>query len=48
MIEHELDKKIRLLQSKMITKTNGSYSFSKVIGELLEEGLLHQKGKKRT
>ena len=44
----ELDKKVRLLQSKMITKTNGSYSFSRIINDLLEIGIQYQKGKKRT
>jgi hypothetical protein len=48
MIDHELDKKVRLLQSKMITKTNGTYSFSRVVGELIENGIQHYKGKKRT
>jgi hypothetical protein len=48
MIDQELDKKVRLLQSKMITKTNGTYSFSRVVGELIENGIQHHKGKKRT
>ena len=48
MINYGLDKKIRFLQATKIKDVNSSYSFSKVVGELLEIGLQHQKGKKRT
>jgi len=48
MINYGLDKKIRFLQASKIKDVNSSYSFSKVVGELLEIGLQHQKGKKRT
>ena len=32
-------KKLRSLQSKLIGKTQGSYSFSKVLNEIIKKGL---------
>ncbi len=48
MIDHGLDKKIRLLQATRIREVNSSYSFSRVVGELLSVALQQDKGKKRT
>jgi len=48
MIDRSLDKKIRLLQANRIKESNSSYSFSKVVGELLSAALQYDKGKKRT
>jgi len=39
MIEEDLDKKIRVRQSKEIAKTQGSYSYSRTIGDLLRKAL---------
>ncbi len=39
MIDDDLDKKIRLRQAKMIQQTNSSYSFSKVLNEVLRKSL---------
>ena len=39
MIDDELDKKLRLIQAKQISKTNESVSYSQVINELLRKGL---------
>ncbi len=39
MIEDELDKKLRLLQAKKIIKYQATYSYSKVINELLRTQL---------
>jgi len=38
MIEEDLDKKIRMLQAKIIQKETKSVSFSRVINELLLKG----------
>ena len=38
MIEEDLDKKIRMLQAKIIQKETKSVSFSRVINELLRKG----------
>ncbi len=39
MIDEDLDKKLRLRQSKMIQQTQSSYSFSKVLNEVLRKSL---------
>ena len=39
MIDDELDKKLRLLQAKEISKTNSSISYSKIINDLLRKQL---------
>ena len=39
MIDVDLDKKLRLLQAKMINQTHGSYSYSKVLNESLRKVL---------
>lgn len=39
MIEDDVDQKLRLIQSKKIASTNGSYSYSKVINETLQKAL---------
>ena len=39
MIDEDLDKKIRMLQAKMIQTTSSSASFSKVINETLRKGI---------
>jgi hypothetical protein len=39
MLDEDLAKKLRLLQSKMIQTENTSVSFSKVINEILRKGL---------
>lgn len=39
MIDDDNDKKIRLRQAKLITSTQSSYSFSKVINEILRKSL---------
>lgn len=43
MIDDDLDKKIRLAQSKMILAENKSVSFSSVINYLLEKQLAQKK-----
>lgn len=43
MLDDDLNKKIRLLQSKIIQKENKSTSFSRVINYLLEERLSKKK-----
>ncbi len=43
MIDDELDKKIRLVQSKIILKENKSVSFSSVINSLLAKQLANKK-----
>ena len=40
MIDEDLDKKIRLLQAKMIQKENKSVSYSYVVNLLLKKSLL--------
>ena len=39
MIDYEIDKKIRMIQAKEISKTNSSVSYSGVINELLNKYL---------
>ena len=43
MIDDDLNKKVRLLQSKIIQKENKSASFSSVLNSLLEEDLSKKK-----
>ena len=38
-IEDALGKKIRLIQSQLLSKTNSNWSYSKVVSIILEEGL---------
>lgn len=38
VINDELDRKLRLLQAKMIKETQGSYSFSKALNRVLSKG----------
>jgi len=39
MIDEDLDKKLRLRQAKMIVQEQSSYSYSKVLNDLLRKGL---------
>lgn len=39
MLDDDLVKKIRLIQSKQLRELNQSISFSKVINQILKEGL---------
>ena len=39
MIDDDLDKKIRMIQAKMIQTTFESVSYSKVINEMLKKGI---------
>jgi predicted transcriptional regulator len=39
MIDDEIDKKLRLIQAKEITKTNSSISFSQVVNDMLRKQL---------
>ena len=39
VIDDDLDKKIRMIQAKMIQATSSSVSYSKTINELLEKGV---------
>ena len=39
MIDDDIDKKLRMLQSKLIAKTNGTVSYSKVINDELKKQL---------
>ncbi len=39
VIDDNLDKKLRILQAKIIQKENSSCSFSKVVNEALRKGL---------
>jgi hypothetical protein len=43
MLDDDIDRKIRLMQSKIIKKENKSISFSSVINLLLEENLSKKK-----
>ena len=43
MLDDDIDRKIRLMQSKIIKKENKSVSFSSVINLLLEENLSKKK-----
>jgi len=44
-LDSEISSKLRNIQSRMIKSQNRSISFSKVINEILEEGLKHYKTK---
>jgi len=39
MIDDEIDKKLRLIQAKLISKSNSSVSYSAVINEILKKQL---------
>lgn len=39
MIDNDLDKKLRSRQAKLISETQGSYSFSRVLNEVLRKQL---------
>ena len=39
MLDAELDKKLRVLQAKKIVQTQGNYSFSKMLNDLVRKGL---------
>ena len=39
MIDDDLDKKLRLRQAKLISQEQSSYSFSKVLNEVLRKAL---------
>jgi len=39
MLDDDLVKKIRLIQSKLVKKRNESVSFSRVLNDLLRDGL---------
>jgi predicted transcriptional regulator len=39
MIDDDLDKKLRMIQAKMIQTTSESVSYSKVINEMLKKGI---------
>jgi hypothetical protein len=39
MIDEDIDKKLRLIQAKQITKTSSSVSFSQVINEAIRKQL---------
>jgi len=39
MIDEDNDKKLRLRQSKMIVQKQGSYSYSKVVNDIVRKGL---------
>jgi len=39
MIDEDLDKKLRRLQSKRLMETNGTYSYSRVLNETLRKVL---------
>lgn len=39
MIDDDVDKKLRLCQAKLIHQEQTSYSYSKVINEILRKGL---------
>jgi hypothetical protein len=43
MLDDDIDRKIRLMQSKIIKKENKSVSFSSVINLLLEENISKKK-----
>ena len=44
-LDSEISSKLRNIQSRMIKSQNRSISFSRVINEILEEGLKHYKTK---
>ena len=39
MIDDDLDKKLRMRQAKMITQSQTSYSYSKVINEIIRKAI---------
>ena len=39
MLDNDLDKKMRMLQAKMIQSTTSSVSFSNVLNQILRESL---------
>ncbi|MDH3313639.1 MAG: hypothetical protein OEM28_10905 [Nitrosopumilus sp.] len=39
MIDEDLDKKLRLRQAKMIQQEQSSYSYSKILNEVLRKAL---------
>jgi len=39
MIDNDLDKKLRVLQAKEITKTVGNVSYSRTLNNILRKGL---------
>jgi predicted transcriptional regulator len=39
MIDDDLDKKLRLIQAKEITKTSSSISYSRVVNDMLRKQL---------
>lgn len=39
MLNSELDKKLRILQAKKIIQTQGNYSFSKILNDIVQKGL---------
>ncbi|MDH3618188.1 MAG: hypothetical protein OES14_06100 [Nitrosopumilus sp.] len=39
VIDEDIDKKLRLIQAKRITKTNSSVSFSQVLNEAIRKQL---------
>jgi hypothetical protein len=39
MIDDEIDKKLRMIQARQISKSNGSVSYSSVINDLLRKNL---------
>lgn len=39
MIDKDIDKKLRLIQSKRIAQESNSVSFSKVLNDILRKGL---------
>ena len=45
-IDEKLDKQIRTLQASLIAKSGSSWSYSKVLHLLVEEGLKHASKKK--
>ena len=47
-LDKDLEKNLRILQASMITSTNGTYSFSKVIEFTLTAGLEKLSKKKRS
>ena len=42
MISDRNDKKIRMMQAKLITNTSANWSFSEVANMVMEEGLLSE------
>jgi len=48
MLDENLEKKLRELQAKLISKSKKSVSFSQVINEVLDEGLKKRKAKHGT